>query len=388
MIFLLILPEDISMNKSFKSGQLKALVTAHSKELMREPAVLFWGIVFPILMALGLGIAFTQKSVTTAKIGLIENNTGADNSSGSIINFLNEHAQKVSHDKNTFEYHLEIKNKKLGNVIYIFQKMNWEEADKLLKKGEINLVVEDSGGVVEYHFDPAGPDAQLNYLRLSKILGNNKSLKENSEHIEPLTLKGTRYIDFLIPGLIALGILMSSVWGLGYTLIEKRSKKLLRRMIATPMKKSYFLISFMSVRTIMNLIESLLLFIFANLVFGITIQGNIAALFLIFLAGNINFAGMATLISCRTANPEVGNGIISAVTTPMFVLSGIFFSYQHFPGWSIPFIKIIPLTMLADSIRSIFIEGAGFSDVALPFFVLLGMGILFFIIGLKIFKWY
>ena len=376
------------MNKSFKSGQLKALVTAHSKELMREPAVLFWGIVFPILMALGLGIAFTQKSVTTAKIGLIENNTGADNSSGSIINFLNEHAQKVSHDKNTFEYHLEIKNKKLGNVIYIFQKMNWEEADKLLKKGEINLVVEDSGGVVEYHFDPAGPDAQLNYLRLSKILGNNKSLKENSEHIEPLTLKGTRYIDFLIPGLIALGILMSSVWGLGYTLIEKRSKKLLRRMIATPMKKSYFLISFMSVRTIMNLIESLLLFIFANLVFGITIQGNIAALFLIFLAGNINFAGMATLISCRTANPEVGNGIISAVTTPMFVLSGIFFSYQHFPGWSIPFIKIIPLTMLADSIRSIFIEGAGFSDVALPFFVLLGMGILFFIIGLKIFKWY
>ncbi len=376
------------MNKSFKSGQIKALVIAHAKELMREPAVLFWGIVFPILMALGLGIAFTQKSVTTARIGLIENKTNMPDSTDSIISFLNKYSERTDHNNNSPEYRLEIKNKKLGNTVYIFQEMNWKDADKLLKKGEINLVVEDSGGALKYHFDPSGPDAQLNYLRLSQILGGSKPLKENNASIEPLTLKGTRYIDFLIPGLMALGILMSSIWGLGYTLIEKRSKKLLRRMIATPMKKSYFLVSFMSVRTIMNFIESLLLFIFANLVFGITIQGNIAALFLIFVAGNINFAGMAALIACRTANPEVGNGIISAVTTPMFVLSGIFFSYQHFPDWSIPFIKIIPLTMLADSIRSIFIEGAGFSDVALPFFILLGMGILFFAIGLKLFKWY
>ncbi|MFZ0455805.1 MAG: ABC transporter permease [Ignavibacteriaceae bacterium] len=376
------------MNKSFKSGQLKALVIAHAKELMREPSVLFWGIVFPILMALGLGIAFTQKSVTTARIGLIENKNNMHDSSNSIISFLNKYGRKINKDNNPPEFSLEIKNIKLGNTVYIFRELNWKDADKLLKKGEINLVVEDSGGTVKYHFDPSGPDAQLNYLRLSQILGNNRLPKENSANIEPLTLKGTRYIDFLIPGLMALGILMSSIWGLGYTLIEKRSKKLLRRMIATPMKKTYFLASFMSVRTIMNFIESLLLFIFANLVFGITIQGNIAALFLIFIAGNINFAGMATIISCRTANPEVGNGIISAVTTPMFVLSGIFFSYQHFPDWSIPFIKIIPLTMLSDSIRSIFIEGAGFNDIALPFFVLLGMGILFFIIGLKLFKWY
>ena len=377
------------MNKSFKPGQLRALVIAHAKELMREPAVLFWGIVFPILMALGLGIAFTQRSTTTTRIGLIESNAGLlRDSSNSIIPFLNKYSRKIKQDNNSTEYRLEIKNKKLGNTIYIFQEMTWEEAAKLLKKGEINLVIEDSDGVAEYHFDPAGPDAQLNYLKLSKIFGNSKLLKENSENIEPLTLKGTRYIDFLIPGLIALGILMSSIWGLGYTLIEKRSKKLLRRMIATPMKKSYFLISFMSVRAIMNFFESLLLFIFANIVFGISIQGNVAALFLIFIAGNVNFAGLATLISCRTANPEVGNGIISAVTTPMFVLSGIFFSYQHFPGWSIPFIKIIPLTMLADSVRSIFIEGAGFSDVALPFFVMFGMGILFLVIGLKIFKWY
>ena len=376
------------MSKSFKTGQLNTLIISHSKELMREPSVLFWGIVFPILMALGLGIAFTQKTETTNRVAIIKNESKLVDSSNSIESFLNKRAQKIHHDDSSDEYKLIVKDKKLGNTIYIFQKMDWKKAIILLKKGDINLILKDTNGGIEYNFDPAGPDAQLNYLKLSKILGSSKPSIENSENIEPLTLKGTRYIDFFIPGLMALGMLMSSVWGLGYTLIEKRSKKLLRRMIATPMKKSYFLISFMSVRTAMNFIESLLLFIFANLVFGITIQGSIAALLLIFIAGNVNFAGMATLIATRTANPEVGNGIISAVTTPMFVLSGIFFSYHHFPDWAIPVIKIIPLTMLSDSIRSIFIEGAGFSDVILPFFVLFAMGIVFFSIGLKWFKWY
>ncbi len=388
MIFLLILQADTLMNKSFKTEQLFALIISHAKELMREPSVLFWGIVFPILMALGLGIAFTQKAEMTERIGIIETKNDLSDSVYSIEAFLDKHAEKIHHANSPDEYKLIVKNKKLGNTVYIFQKMNWKEATILLKKGEINLVLEDKNGEIEYNFDPAGPDAQLNYLKLSKILGSSKPVIENSENIEPLTLKGTRYIDFFIPGLMALGILMSSIWGLGYTLIEKRSKKLLRRMIATPMKKSYFLISFMSVRTVMNFFESLLLFVFSNLVFGITIQGSIVALLLIFIAGNVNFAGLATLISARTANPEVGNGIISAVTTPMFVLSGIFFSYQHFPDWAIPIIKIIPLTMLADSVRSIFIEGAGFSEIVLPFFILFAMGILFFSIGLKMFKWY
>ncbi len=211
---------------------------------------------------------------------------------------------------------------------------------------------------------------------------------ESGENIEPLTLKGTRYIDFFIPGLIAMGIMMSSVWGLSYGIIERRSKKLLRRMIATPMKKSYFLITFMSVRTLMNFIEAILLFVFAHFAFGITIEGNLAALILIFIAGNIGFAGIAFLISSRTSNTEVGNGLINAVVTPMVVLSGIFFSYHNFPDWTIPFIKVLPLTLLADGIRSIFIEGAGYAQIIVPFFVLIAIGIITFGIGLKSFKWY
>jgi len=159
-------------------------------------------------------------------------------------------------------------------------------------------------------------------------------------------------------------------------------------MVATPMRKSYFLIALITVRIGMNFVESALLFLFAALVFNITIQGNIAALLVIFLAGNIAFAGIAIFISSHTGNTEIGNGLINVVVLPMMVLSGIFFSYHNFPDWSLPFIRIMPLTMLADGIRSIFIEGTGFAQNFLPIVILLTTGVFFFTIGLKIFKWH
>ena len=371
--------------------QFLILFVMHAKTLIREPAVLFWGIIFPILMALGLGLAFTQKIDTINKIAVISDQKKNEADSLNKFEAFLKFKTAVIKDSitNEEEYKLTVTNKKLGNSTYIFQRTNRSDAIVLLKRGEINLIIEERNDSIEYNFDPVNSDAQLTYLNLSKIINNQgQSDKIINENIEPLTLKGTRYIDFLIPGLIAMGIMMSSVWGLGYGLIETRSKKLLRRMIATPMKKSYFLISLISVRAIMNFLEATLLFTFAYLVFGTTIQGNLAAIILIFIAGNIGFAGIAIVTACRTANPEVGNGLINAIITPMIVLSGIFFSYHNFPNWAIGFIKILPLTLLADGIRSIFIEGAGLTEIALPFFALLIIGIVSFFIGLKFFKWY
>jgi ABC-2 type transport system permease protein len=373
------------------SKQFLTLFVMHSKMLMREPAVLFWGIVFPILMALGLGIAFTQKLDEVHKIAIIDesNNTSVD----SLNKFESFLKSKTIETQNSItkkeEYKLTVKNKKLGNSTYIFQRLNRKNAVIQLKRGEISLIIEEKNDSVEYNFDPVNSEAQLTYLNLSRLINDRTNpRKDINENVEPLTLKGTRYIDFLIPGLIAMGIMMSSVWGLGYGIIETRSKKLLRRMIATPMKKSFFLISLISVRAIMNFIEAGLLFAFSFFVFGISIQGSIIALILIFIAGNIGFAGIAILTASRTANPEVGNGLINAILTPMIVLSGIFFSYHNFPGWAIGFIKILPLTLLADGIRSIFIEGFGIADVIIPFFALLIIGVISFFMALKFFKWY
>jgi ABC-type multidrug transport system permease subunit len=267
--------------------------------------------------------------------------------------------------------------------------MNWDSSMTLLKRGTVSLLIREEEGKIGYHFDPLNSDAELTYLKLSPVIGRGEVVPEKiNAEIKPLTVKGTRYIDFLVPGMIAMGVMMSCMWGISYGLIEKRSKKLLRRMVATPMKKAYFLVSVISVRVALNFLESVILFLFAMLVFKISIQGDISALLLLYLAGNVAFAGMAVFVSSHTSNTEVGNGLINFVVTPMMVLSGIFFSYHNFPDWSIPVIRKLPLTILADGIRSIINEGAGYIQVATPILVLSVMGVVFFAAGLRIFKWH
>jgi ABC-2 type transport system permease protein len=377
------------MNKSEKYNQFSSLVGAHFRELIREPGVLFWGIIFPILMSLGLGIAFTQKKDVTHHIAV-----------------LNKPATESDHDKSNLrtdslnliipgfpsgsEQDIQIPDDKLGNTTFSFLSTDWKTAMIMLKRGEVNLILEKNETGIIYHFDPMNSDAQLVFMKLADYFSKIKMAQKpgRAEIIRPMELKGTRYIDFLVPGLIAMGAMMSCMWGLSYGIIDRRAKKLLRRMVATPMKKSYFLMSFITVRIVMNFTEAILLMVFTWLVFGITVQGSIPALIALFLAGNIAFAGVAVLVSSHTANTEIGNGLINFVVMPMMVLSGIFFSYHSFPDWSLPVIRNLPLTMLTDGIRAIFNEGAGFSEIMLPFLVLVAIGFVFFVTGLKIFKWH
>jgi ABC-2 type transport system permease protein len=380
------------MNRWFRFKQLWLLIIALFREIIREPGVLFWGILFPILMSLGLGLAFTKKADVTRKVAVISKSDGSFNSSGNSIltDFLQKSCEKnPSGEKESWIWRYIIKDEKLGNSIFLIYDLKWDEAMTLLKRGTINVLLIGLNNTVEYHFDPMNPDAQLTYLKLSSVVGKGEvqPVQTNSE-IKPLTVRGTRYIDFLVPGLMTMGIMMSSMWGISYGIIDKRSKKLLRRLVATPMRKSHFLMALITVRIIMNFLESGALFIFALLAFKMTIQGSISALVLMFLAGNIAFAGLAILISSHTSNTEVGNGLINFVVMPMMILSGIFFSYQNFPEWSLPVIKKLPLTILTDGARSIFNEGAGFREVTLPILILTTIGILLFSVGLKIFKWH
>jgi ABC-2 type transport system permease protein len=378
------------MIKLFRINQLLQLISALFREIIREPGVLFWGILFPILMSLGLGLAFTKKADVVRKIAVIDTPEISVNDTSAISVFLEKTCEKnLSVSKNDYRWKYVIKDAKLGNSIFFFFSMNWDSAMVQLKRGTVNIILKDNEGATEYHFDPMNSDAELAYLKLSSVIGSGSILPEGrSDEIKPLTVTGTRYIDFLVPGLIAMGIMMSCMWGISYGIIDKRSKKLLRRLVATPMKKSHFLVALITVRLTMNLIEAVVLIIFAILAFHMTIQGSISALIILFIAGNIAFAGIAVLVSSHTSNTEVGNGLINFVVMPMMVLSGVFFSYHNFPDWSIGVIQKLPLTMLADGMRSIFNEGAGYKEVAIPVLILTVTGVIFFGAGLKIFKWH
>jgi len=378
------------MNKLLRLNQLWRLTTALFREIIREPGVLFWGILFPILMSLGLGLAFTKKPDVLRKVAVIRTSVSSSPATSGAYNFLERNCERNPSNKmDDYRWKYVIKDDKLGNSVFLFYEMDWDQAMIMLKRGTVSLLLYVKDDITEYHFDPMNSDAELTYLKLSSTIGAGDILpvSSNSE-IKPLTVTGTRYIDFLVPGLITMGVMMSTMWGISYGIIEKRSKKLLRRLVATPMKKSHFLIALITVRITMNFIEALVLLLFALITFKMTIQGEIPALILMFLAGNIAFAGIAVFVSSHTSNTEVGNGLIKFVIFPMMVLSGIFFSYHNFPDWSISVIRVLPLTMLTDGIRSIFNEGAGLREVGMQILILTCAGTVFFVTGLKIFKWH
>ena len=379
------------MNNPFRYKQLIQLTLAYFRQIIREPGVLFWGIVFPILMSIGLGIAFTKKADIYRDVAWITTQNAYSGQQGSVIkDFLETHHAGLAENKDGNPgYRLTIPDDKLGNTTFTFRTMDWKKAMMLLKRGNLTMIIQENNTQVEYHFDPLNPDAQLIYLKLSNLFQNPSLLHRSSNiNIKPLTITGARYVDFLVPGLIAMGVMMSIMWGISYEIIDNRAKKLLRRMVATPMKKSHYLVALITVRIGMNFVESGLLFLFTWLAFGIKVQGSLPALLTIFMAGNIAFAGIAIFMSSHTAKTEIGNGLINLVSMPMMVLSGIFFSYHNFPEWSQSIIQKFPLTMLADGIRSVFIEGAGFAEITVPSLILAGTGIIFFIAGLKIFRWH
>ena len=366
--------------KSLRYNQLYRLIICRFLETLREPEVLFWGIIFPVLISIGLGLAFVQKNEAKFNIVLIDCNlTTLD----SLLAIYGKTDLKNGKEVITWT----VNDEALGITHFNFTRSQWSDGIISLKRGEVDLIITDSTANIHYHFDPHNAQAELAYLKLSDLLKAPSNVKSTQQELSPLTLKGVRYIDFFIPGLIAFGLMSSLLWGVSYTIIECRSQKLLRRMIATPMKKSNFLISIVFVRMIMNVLESLIIFFSVFLLFDIRIQGNILALTILFIAGNIAFAGIAVLLSCRTSKTEAGTGLINAVQMPMMLLSGIFFSYHNFPEWSIGAIKLLPLTALADGIRSIFNEGAGLSEIITPTIALSAFGIICFYAGIKMFKW-
>lgn len=344
------------------NNPLLQLMGMQIKEFFREPEILFWSFLFPIAIAGVLGIAFVNQSEPETTVAVIQSEDSSDLDS------------LVSSIQDTSNLHL--------------VPMAQAEAELAMKRGQLSVYVlkDSSNNLWKAYFDPKNSEANLTFVMLKN------SLLENPENpviqASYITTPGSRYIDFLIPGLIALGIMNSCMWGIGWALVEFRIKKLMRRMVATPMRRSTFLLSYVLTRTILASLEAFIVFLFAYLVFDIRIQGSIMTILLTFVAGMSAFAGIAVLISSRAQHTQVGNGLINAVVLPMTILSGIFFSYQNFPEWAVSIIQFLPLSMLADSLRAIFLEAATLGQVGWRLLLLAGFGFLFFAIGLRIYKWY
>jgi len=199
--------------------------------------------------------------------------------------------------------------------------------------------------------------------------------------------QGGRYIDFLLPGLIGLNVMGSSMWGIGYNVVDNRKRKLLKRFAATPMNRSHFLLAFMLSRMVFLVLEIVALIVFGWLIFDVHVYGSYLAVGVISVLGALTFAGLAILVAARTDSTEVGAGWMNFIMLPMWVVSGAFFSYDRFPEFLHPVIRALPLTSVNDALRMVMNHGESITAAWMEIVVLALWGTVSFVLALRIFRW-
>ncbi|HUT78807.1 MAG TPA: ABC transporter permease, partial [Polyangia bacterium] len=262
-----------------------------------------------------------------------------------------------------------------------------KKARLALRTGKVAIVV-TPGATRAYEFDPARPESRLARSIVDDVLqradGRVDARSVADRHV---TEPGARYVDFLVPGLIGLNIMSSGMWGIGWVIAETRTRKLLKRMRATPMRGSHYLLSFVLSRIVFLLLELPVLLVFAAAVFSVEVRGSFALLVAFATLGALAFAGLGVLVASRARNTQTVSGLINLVMMPMFIGSGVFFSYENFPDAILPILRLLPLTALNDGLRAITNEGAGIAQILPQIGVLAFFATVSFVVGLRIFRW-
>jgi len=341
---------------------LVELTRARVLEFVREPEAVFWVFVFPVLLAMALGIAFRSQPAPHVRVAVVD---------GSAAALVMERLAGAE-----------------GLNVELLPEAAAAEA---LRKARIDVVVVATAGeplAVEYSFDPSRPEGRVARLAVDDVLQRSAGRRDPmSAGDKRISEAGSRYIDFLIPGLVGLNLMGSGMWGIGFSVVSARVRKLLKRYAATPMRRGHYLLSFGLSRLIFLVLEVAAIVGFGWLVFGVAVRGSLLALAVVVLLGAATFAGLGLVVAARPRTIEAVSGWMNLVQLPMWLLSGSFFSYERFPEVVRPAIRALPLTALNDALRAVINDGAPLSASWLELVVLAAWGAVSFAVALRTFRW-
>ncbi len=342
------------MNR-LESSSLYQLTMARFRLLSREPEAIFWIFIFPILLAAGLGIAFRNRPPDMLPVGA---------TTPQLI-------QALAADKGLKA-----------------AEMDEAEGRQALSTGTILLLVIQRPDGVAYQYDDTNPDARTARLLVDRAVqvaaGRQEAVRAANELIHET---GSRYIDFVVPGLLGMNLMGSAIWGLGFSIVEARQKKLLKRMVASPMPRWQYLASFLLSRLVMLVVEVIFFLGFAGIAFGVPFRGSLWQLGLLCVLTSLAFSALGLLISSRAKTMEAASGLMNLVMLPMWIFSGIFFSASRFPAMIQPFVRALPLTAANDAFRANMLQGTGLDHLVAPIAILLAWLIVPFAVSLRIFRW-
>jgi ABC-2 type transport system permease protein len=350
------------VRRGFRHSSLAQLTLVRFREFIREPEAVFWTFIFPVLLAAGLGIAFRQRGADKIQVGVVGSAAGSATLTASL-------------------------KKDTTLIVRTFDDSSGALA---LRTGKIALLVAPvaASDSVQYVYDRQRSDAANARVVVDRAVqmgaGRVDPVRATDRYI---TEKGSRYIDFLIPGLLGMNLMGSSIWGLAFAIVTARGKKLLKRLMATPMSRVEYLLSFLASRLVFLVLEVVTLLGFGHLAFGVPLRGSLVTLFVICLLGAISFGGLGLLTASRARTTEAVSGIANFIMLPMWIFSGVFFSSENFPAVVQPYIRLLPLTAVNDALRANMLEGASFASVAPEMLIILVWGVVTFFAALKLFRW-
>ena len=339
-------------------GPLTELTLARVRELVREPEAIFWVFVFPILLAAILGVAFRSRPPDALPVAVVAG-PQAD---------ARAKALAAGSD--------------LKPLV-----LPAADAQSALARGRVVLVI-SADDSPSYTYDPTQPESRAARLAVDEALqraaGRTDAFTpKRAEVSEP----GSRYVDFLVPGLLGMNLMGTGMWGIGFSLVVARNGNLLKRIVAAPARRSHVLAAQLTSRLIFLIPEAGALLLFAYFVLGVPLRGSVLLLIAISLLGALAFSGLGLLTAARPRTIEGVSGVMNLVMVPMWIFSGIFFSTERFPATMQPFVQALPLTALIDALRGVMLEGTGLGALLPEIVVLAAWGAISFALALKFFRW-
>jgi len=345
--------------RKLRDRSLFQLTKVRYLEFVREPEAMFWVFVFPVLLTAGLGLAFRSRPPEQSIVGVIE----AARTDSLAASLARDDRLQV-------------------------RRLDAEAAEQGLRTGTIAVLVIPTDSGVLYRYDDTRPEAriarQLVDDALQRGAGRVDAIAVQEEKVRE---RGSRYIDFLLPGLIGMNLMGTGIWGIGFAIVDHRRKKLLKRLIATPMSRAEYLLAFMLSRFGWLVLEVGVLLAFGVFVFGVPLRGSLLTFAFVCILAGFAFGGLGLLIAARPRTIEAASGLMNLVMMPMWVFSGVFFNAKNFPDAMQPFVQALPLTAVVDSLRSIMLEGTSFASLSTEFAIILTWTVATFVVALKIFRW-
>jgi ABC-2 type transport system permease protein len=360
-----------------RSSPLFQLYLVRLRDFYRQPARVFWVYGFPTIMAVSLGFAFQNRPPAPIEVDVMKK-SGADE----VIAAVNAHNLSLESASRAGKPQLNVPAIKLHEA-------SEDESLERLRNGVTPLVIEPAGPRSSvYHYDPTRPEARAARQVVDDVLQRALDRRDPRSTSDVYVMEpGSRYIDFLIPGLIGLNAMGGGLWGIGFLVVNFRIAKLLKRFVATPMPRRDFLLALLGARLTFVIPDLAVLLLLGTLVFKMPIRGNLGLVVAIEMLGALAFAGIGLLVGSRATTTEAVSGLMNLVMLPMWLLSGVFFASSRFPDWMQGLINALPLTQLVNALRMVILKGDGPLEVANAMLILAAWAIVTFALALRYFRW-